>query len=391
MTQSNNQLRWQSELLEQIPAQDLPTKDHPECLLEFLKEGSFLRLSSEKVWVTWGQHKLSSETEAHLQTMDFFGSEVLAVQAEHQAVWKKAELQRALRNYLDSQSNPLRSAEWIEPQRTEFFASLQEIQGRIHRGEISKAVNMATWRGHREVTLAQRAHWIHSLLQAPQNLWPFGRWQTNSGILGASPEVLFYLHHDDLYSMALAGTQILANEPAQSLLKDPKERREHELVVEDLVQVLGKFGRVRRGDLQIMDLPGLRHLLTEIEVRVKDRTPSELIRALHPTPALGVAPRNYGYSWLRGLNDQSDRGQYGGPVAFQLAADQCFCLVAIRAVRWQGTDLQLSAGGGIVNDSDSEKEWREVNGKAQSILRLLGENSPSRENAEANSRGNKAP
>jgi len=45
--------------------------------------------------------------------------------------------------------------------------------------------------------------------------------------------------------------------------------------------------------------------------------------------------------------------------------------VAIRSMLWRGRHLHLYAGAGIVDGSDPEREWNELEDKISGVLHLL--------------------
>ena len=83
-----------------------------------------------------------------------------------------------------------------------------------------------------------------------------------------------------------------------------------------------------------------------------------LIAALHPTPAVCGMPKWDSMDFIV-ENESYDRGLYAGfwgPV--NLAHQQGFQFyVNLRCVHWDGYYLSFFAGGGIVEDSNLDKEW----------------------------------
>lgn len=288
------------------------------------------------------------------------------------------ELRALCENYL-SQSAPgpgsLGSLAWVEPTKSDFATDLEVIQKKIQSGDIQKAVPVVFARTSGTVTARDRAEMLLSLLQAPPSLYVYGFWQNGEGVLGATPEILFEYRDGKLQTMALAGTCPKEDATSrESLLLDKKEMHEHLLVLEDIKGVVNSLGSIRTEGPQILELPTLFHLLTKITVDC-DGPPSftDLIRRLHPTPALGVAPRSYGYTWMKDLPGQDGRARYGAPFAF-LAKEEAVCLVGIRNIQWNKASSMIGSGCGIVAASDLEREWRELYQKRISVRKILGLN-----------------
>lgn len=266
--------------------------------------------------------------------------------------------------------------EWqnVEPQsfETSFTAVLQSIQA----GLLKKAVPIVFENSTGKISSERIGAFIKHLLKVPPSLYVFGSWQNGQGVIGATPEVLLRQEGILLHTMALAGTcpkEDAANRG--SLLEDPKERYEHELVVQDISQVLVKYGRVQVAGPKVLELPTLLHLKTEIECQLstgQDFSFFEVCQALHPTSALGVSPRNFGYEWLKNLPEQKERQGFGAPWGISWSAEEALCLVAIRNIQWNPAGCRIGSGCGLVAQSDFQQEWIELSQKRRSVKKVLG-------------------
>jgi menaquinone-specific isochorismate synthase len=214
---------------------------------------------------------------------------------------------------------------------------------------------------------------IDVALEAHPGLYVYGYWQNGEGILGATPETLFVRTAEQVRTMALAGTlSKKSGKTPREFLKDPKELHEHQLVVKDIQQRLQRLGWVRTAATEVIELPTLYHLRTLIEIDVHNADIQELVQLLHPTPALGVSPRNYGLGWMRDLPYQKDRGLFGAPLLFSLSENETICLVAIRNLQWSAAGSRIGSGGGLVSASDLQSEWKELALKRESVMKALG-------------------
>lgn len=270
--------------------------------------------------------------------------------------------------------------DWAAPRRVAYDAAFADLQARFEAGQLAKAVpvffEQTEW-PHPALPIAE---WVSRLLRVPDTLIPYGRWNAEGGMLGASPEVLFSIQNGVLSTMALAAT-LPAPPPAEAaaaearFLADPKERREHTLVIEGMTATLAQFGTVRVGETCVVKLPTLWHLRTPIEV-VLSGTPSfeAVTRALHPTPALGGLPRQESTDWLRQLDRTAgqNRGTFGAPFGAQMADGSAFCLISVRSLMWSQTTLRIGAGCGIIHESVASREWAEFQRKRDSVKKLLG-------------------
>lgn len=286
------------------------------------------------------------------------------------------ELQQLCESFLAQTADlqgSLEKGSWQEPAQKDFVEALTQIQARITRGEIQKAVPVVFTRAQQKTGARERAKMLLKLLSAPDSLYVYGFWNSEGGLLGATPEVLFDYSSGLLKTMALAGTCPKSERAERdSLLQDEKEMQEHRLVVEDLTQMLSSWGEVQAQGPYILELPALYHLKTDLEVHCPSMPDFvELSRKLHPTPALGVAPRSAGYHWMLALPGQQGRGRFGAPLGF-FSSEEALCLVAIRNLQWNKDSAMIGSGCGIVAASELEREWRELYQKRLSVKKILG-------------------
>lgn len=318
-----------------------------------------------------GPWKQAPEAESHLGFMDFFASSPQWLRASAVGIFTAQEVRRFFETQLGSKT--LKKSDFNPLEQNGFEAAFRLIQGKIQRGEIEKAVPIVRSQAKTKPTTSDLAHMVMTAFSLPTSLNIFGFWNQDRGVFGATPEILFSLEEQKLRSMALAGSCPKQDQGQRvSLLKDPKELKEHNLVVEDLSNRLGPLGWLRQGPTQILELPTLYHLQTEFEVKGCAKIPSELIRHLHPTAALAVSPRHYGFQWLKDLPDQMDRGLFGAPLTFNFKPQHSLSLVAIRSLFWSSQGSSVYAGCGLVAASRFEREWEELEVKLNSVFRLLG-------------------
>jgi menaquinone-specific isochorismate synthase len=196
--------------------------------------------------------------------------------------------------------------------------------------------------------------------------------------IGASPERLYHRKGNRIRTEALAGTRPRgASEDddawlASALKASAKERREHALVVEAIVETLQGFCHdVRKSDEpDILKLSHVQHLHTMIEAELNAPfSDADLLTALHPTPAVGGSPKATALEHISGA-EPFDRGWYAGPIGWVMK-DEVEFAVAIRCALVEGARLCLFSGAGIMPDSDPEQEWREIESKIGNFVRIL--------------------
>ncbi|MEY4617501.1 MAG: menaquinone-specific isochorismate synthase [Pseudomonadota bacterium] len=287
---------------------------------------------------------------------------------------------------------------WKTADRASFDSDFFVIKSAINEGLLDKAVVMTEEQGERAPSPDERLYLLWQLLQnCSGNLFVYGHWNDNSGVLGATPELLFARKGQQIQTMALAGTLPKNKErsselQAEQLLGDAKERLEHQFVIDDLTEKLQTFFKssvpnrsvpnvskavVLVDGPKVIELPHLFHLFTAIEGTLDsgsvptDSTDYELIRILHPSSALGLRSKNTPWGWLKNLRGHQNLGHFGAPFGLQ-TPDGFLCLVGIRNIEWGNGVAKIRAGCGIVALSEADREWQELRAKRESVKALLG-------------------
>ncbi|MEO1068399.1 MAG: isochorismate synthase [Cyanobacteria bacterium J06638_6] len=284
----------------------------------------------------------------------------------------------------------LGAVSWREP----LHAVVPPVQpaseaGQRFRAAVERALSYMTRHPVQKIVLAHALDWgsvepfqplaaLGRLRQCYPDCHVFSLGQGNGAtFMGASPERLLSLTQGQLITDALAGsaprgiTTLQDNRLATELLHNPKERGEHQLVVEFLARQLQGVGlrphyqpqpRVRR-------LSNIQHLHTPMGARVPRQVhPLHIVEALHPTPAVAGVPTREACSQILRFED-FDRGLYAAPLGWVGANGDSEFVVGIRSALVAETWVRLYAGAGIVAGSDPAREWAEIKLK----LRALGE------------------
>ncbi len=246
----------------------------------------------------------------------------------------------------------------------------EDIKQDIDTGALEKSVPVLTENGF--LIGGQIESLLHALERLPAAFFSYGFRRDDRGFLGATPELLFALHGRRLETMALAGTTPI--KLAEMFETDPKEIHEHEFVAEYLLQKLCTLGEVSREPRQLLELGTIAHFLSPIHVDLReDPDLDDLIRLMHPTPALGSFPRNdVALGKLREYRSQLKAPEaFGAPFGVKVE-DSCHFVVSIRNLSWDRKRVYLPSGCGVVRESSFENEWRELGLKRQAVKELLG-------------------
>jgi menaquinone-specific isochorismate synthase len=199
-----------------------------------------------------------------------------------------------------------------------------------------------------------------------------------TAFIGTSPERLYSRQDRLLKTEAIAGTrqrgdsERLDRELSDLLLNSPKDIHEHQLVVNNLNGILTELCHSVSVDreLTILKLNKVQHLYTQCQGILKsDLTDADILPKLHPTPAVGGAPRTQALKLIQEL-EPFERGWYAAPVGW-VGDDEAEFAVAIRSGLIDRDRLLLFAGAGIVRGSQAEEEWAEIENKIRHFTDLF--------------------
>jgi len=273
---------------------------------------------------------------------------------------------------------------WCEPDERRFAGGFRSLRGQLDAGTLRKGVPITS------TVAALSGAEADSLFLAllgrvpflPPGVLAYGFYlPPGSGgqpgpefMIGATPEILFELEGcRSLATAAVAGTRPSADVPAE-LERDPKERDEHQAVVDDLLAQLAEWGEATASTTAVRTFGELAHLVADIRLDARHPLDFETVaRRLHPTPALGVYPRGaIGDAWLAAIDPTGDRKRFGAPFGLRLPSGGGRCLVAIRSLQYAAGRLEIWAGCGVVPLSRYADEWKEVLEKLQAVRTLWG-------------------
>lgn len=200
-------------------------------------------------------------------------------------------------------------------------------------------------------------------------------------LVGSSPEVMVRLEEGVAELRPIAGTRRRGrNEQddrklADELLKDPKERAEHVMLVDLGRNDLGRIAQT--GSVQVNQLMTVEryshvmHLVSNIQAQLAPgKDAFDVLRASFPAGTLSGAPKIRAMQIIDEL-EPTGRGPYGGGVGyFSFSGNMDFC-ITIRTFIIRNGKIYIQAGAGIVADSDPQAEYRETLSKAEGLVQAL--------------------
>jgi len=202
-------------------------------------------------------------------------------------------------------------------------------------------------------------------------------------LVGSSPEILVRVRNGDVTIRPIAGTArrgTTSSEDkmlADALLKDPKERAEH-LMLLDLgrndVGRVAEVGSVRVTDQFVIErYSHVMHIVSNVVGRLAAHSDTvDALMAGFPAGTVSGAPKVRAMEIIDEL-EKSKRGPYAGCVGYFAAdGEMDTCIVLRTALVKEGT-LHVQSGAGIVYDSLPENEQQECINKAKAIVHAAEE------------------
>ncbi|WP_051537682.1 chorismate-binding protein [Treponema sp. C6A8] len=198
---------------------------------------------------------------------------------------------------------------------------------------------------------------------------------------GASPESLVRVRKGKAVIHPIAGTIRRGKSEAEDeklkmeLKNNPKEQAEHLMLVDLARNDLGRvceIGSVEVSQYMECELfSHVIHLVSTTEGKVRDGVkPIQVLRASFPAGTVSGAPKISAMQILSGL-EKTKRRFYAGAVGYiQPSGDLDFC-ISIRCALRKGNIWNLQAGGGIVYDSEPEREFTETCEKLGALIDTL--------------------
>lgn len=191
----------------------------------------------------------------------------------------------------------------------------------------------------------------------------------NLEIVSASPETFLSRRGKLISSAPIKGTR-----PKGINGKFPEKDESENIMIVDLMR--NDLGRVVIKDsikvsklLEIMELPGLTHLVSEIQGELPtDISWSEILAATLPPGSVSGAPKSSAIKAIKKY-EKIDRGPYCGAFGW-INGNDADLAVAIRTFWSDGNVVKFGTGAGITWASIPEQEWQETELKASRLIAI---------------------
>jgi menaquinone-specific isochorismate synthase len=345
--------------------QSLP---EPAQIREFLRRGALLAWSEDCWVIAWGEAERANRPDA--ERPSFYAPDFFLRDKKPWRIYPDAAAVSpdGLAQMLQTRDV---ARQWEPFDEKSFAAAFAKVADEFREGRVQKAVPAVFEKSRGALGAKERERALRHVANLPAGLMPYGFWDEQGGVLGASPELLFEDDGVEIHTVAVAGTARSGVMP-EVMMEDPKERNEHRLVLEDVAAQLAPLGRVTQGATRLWRIGMLSHLRTDLRVTPEKRVDfDDLVARLHPTPAVGIAPRGDWREFLAAI-DSAPRGHFSAPFGLALPGGRSRCLVSIRGVQWDREATRCGAGCGLVPGSDLAREATELRLKLSATRGNLG-------------------
>ena len=200
-------------------------------------------------------------------------------------------------------------------------------------------------------------------------------------VIGASPELLVKVEDGLVDVHPIAGTRPRSGSPAEDerlaeeLRNDPKEIAEHVMLLD-----LGRndVGRVSKsGSVEVTQSFDLElyshvmHLVSHVRGELREGMSGyDALRSAFPAGTVSGAPKIRAMEIIAEL-EPDRRGPYAGAVGFFDLSGNVETCITIRTVLLRDGVAYVQAGGGIVYDSDPQREFEETQHKARALMAAI--------------------
>ncbi len=200
-------------------------------------------------------------------------------------------------------------------------------------------------------------------------------------VLSASPERFLQVSGSHVETRPIKGTRPRSldvtqdQQNAQALQNSSKDRAENLMIVDLLRNDISKVcetGSVRADHLFALEsFANVHHLVSTVSGKLKRGMGAvDLLRACFPGGSITGAPKLRSMEIIEELEPHR-RGVYCGAIGYIGFDGNMDTNIAIRTAIYSQQEMRFYAGGGVVADSQCEKEYRETWDKASSMLQLV--------------------
>jgi anthranilate synthase component I len=262
--------------------------------------------------------------------------------------------------------------------REQFEGTVSRIIEYVHAGDAFQVVPSQRFSAQTPVEAFSIYRGLRTVNPSPYMYFlDFGDFE----IAGASPEPLVKVTGHRVETRPIAGTYPRGGDEeedrrqAERLLKDPKERAEHVMLVDlgrnDLGRVC-EYGSVNVDELMVVETYShVLHIVSQVSGRLREEVSAmDVLRSVLPAGTLSGAPKVRAMQIIDEFEPHK-RGSYGGAIGYLSYTGDLDTAIHIRTVVVKDGLVHVQAGGGTVADAQPAYEYNESVNKAKAVFRAV--------------------
>jgi anthranilate synthase component I len=283
--------------------------------------------------------------------------------------------------------NPAFEVTEEDPQR--YIQRVLRAKEYIRAGDIYQANLSRPWRVRPAAAAGSAAHaqaldpaLLYERLRQ-RNPAPFAALLQWGGVsvLSSSPERLLRVSGRAVDTRPIAGTRPRTLRPgedapeAAALVAHPKERAEHIMLIDLERNDLGRVceaGTVIVNELMVTETYAhVHHIVSNVQGRLRPQvTPIDALQAVFPGGTITGCPKFRCMQIIAELEGEG-RGAFYGSLGYLTPGGEMDLNILIRTMTLAQSQIMMRTGGGIVADSDPERELNETRAKARGMLAVF--------------------
>lgn len=200
-------------------------------------------------------------------------------------------------------------------------------------------------------------------------------------LVGSSPEIMVRCEDGNVELRPIAGTRPRGSSEeedarlAKELLRDPKEKAEHIMLVDLGRNDIGRvcdYRTVKVTDFMTIEkYSHVMHIVSDVSGSLnKGKDAFDVIRATLPAGTVTGAPKVRAMEIIDALENLR-RGTYAGSVGYFSFSGNLDTCITIRTILIKDGVAYIQAGAGIVADSKPDKEYQETMNKAKALVKAI--------------------
>jgi len=264
--------------------------------------------------------------------------------------------------------------------QAKYMAAVRKAKEYIRAGDIFQVVPSQRFEANTKAKPFEIYRALRSINPSP---YMYFLHLNDVDVVGASPEMLVKVQARNAQYRPIAGTaprsasaEVDRAREAE-LIADPKERAEHIMLVDlgrnDLGRVC-EYGSVKVDRLMFVErYSHVMHLVSALSGTLREGVDCfEALMACFPAGTLSGAPKVRAMEIIDEL-EPTRRGIYAGAILYLDFSGNLDSCIALRTLVLKNGRAYIQAGGGVVADSEPEREYQETVNKAGALVAALRE------------------